>query len=254
MKIPLRLIVDIQQSTAWRTLTWAHHDANEKGFLELVFSVFVDWFNPHGRKLSGKKESIGCIILNSLNLPPTLHHKPGYSMLFSLIPGPNPPDTSEISNIISPLVDDLLELQEGFNVFTFNHPQGRKVYVQLLPTVSYLVAMHKSVGFGSHSAFQFCAWCKADLKDLQSMKIGTKRSAFEIHEAAHSWKMAPMVTLQEKNCKESGVRWSELNFLPYQLANMHVALGVMHNWLEGVLQEHFRYQWGFQMMYKKIKG
>ncbi|MBW0478864.1 hypothetical protein O181_018579 [Austropuccinia psidii MF-1] len=27
---------------------------------------------------------------------------------------------------------------------------------------------------------------------------------------------------------------------------MHIALGVMHNWLEGVLAEHFRHRWGFQ--------
>ncbi|MBW0499385.1 hypothetical protein O181_039100 [Austropuccinia psidii MF-1] len=27
---------------------------------------------------------------------------------------------------------------------------------------------------------------------------------------------------------------------------MHIALGMMHNWLEGVLSEHFRHRWGFQ--------
>ncbi|MBW0469065.1 hypothetical protein O181_008780 [Austropuccinia psidii MF-1] len=224
---------------------WKNHLSHQKNIIDIQ-QIFVDWFNPHGSKISGKQQSIGCIILSCLNLPPKLRNKPAYSMLYSLIPGPNSPDVVTISNVIRPLVDELLELKDGFNVVTTNYPQGRKVYVQLLPAVGDLVAMHKIVGFGSHSASQFCGWCKADLKDLQGLNIGPSKSAAEIREAAYSWKSAKTISLKEKICKVSGVRWSEFHRLPYRFANMHVALGVMHNCLEGVLQENFRYRLGFQ--------
>ncbi|MBW0482808.1 hypothetical protein O181_022523 [Austropuccinia psidii MF-1] len=44
----------------------------------------------------------------------------------------------------------------------------------------------------------------------------------------------------------TGVQWSELNRLPYCKPAMHTSLGIMHTWLEGVLQEHFCNWWGFQ--------
>ncbi|MBW0582545.1 hypothetical protein O181_122260 [Austropuccinia psidii MF-1] len=42
----------------------------------------------------------------------------------------------------------------------------------------------------------------------------------------------------------TGIRWSELNRLPYWDPVVNVTLGVMHNWFEGVLQHHFISQWG----------
>lgn len=46
--------------------------------------------------------------------------------------------------------------------------------------------------------------------------------------------------------KQFRVRSSELNRLEYRDTVKHVVLGVMHNWLEGILQHHWRYQWGFK--------
>ncbi|PLW23895.1 hypothetical protein PCANC_18850 [Puccinia coronata f. sp. avenae] len=44
----------------------------------------------------------------------------------------------------------------------------------------------------------------------------------------------------------NGTRWSELNRLPYWDPVRNVALGVMHNWYEGVLQHHWRVRWAFE--------
>jgi hypothetical protein len=40
------------------------------------------------------------------------------------------------------------------------------------------------------------------------------------------------------------VRWSSLHRLVYRDPVPHTMLGVMQNWLEGVLQYHVRWRWG----------
>ncbi|MBW0551055.1 hypothetical protein O181_090770 [Austropuccinia psidii MF-1] len=191
-------VIDIQQSLAWRSFTWSNPKENDIDPLQLAFLLFVDWFNPCGSKLSGKQQSMGCIVLSCLNLPPDLRNKPGYSLLYIIIPGPNAPNTTTISIVLRPLVDELLILKDGVKICTSDYPKGCEIYVQLLSSVGDLVAMHKIVGFGSHSASQFCAWCTAELKDLQAMSIGTHRGAHEVREAANTWKSATSISLQEK--------------------------------------------------------
>lgn len=53
------------------------------------------------------------------------------------------------------------------------------------------------------------------------------------------------ISKQDNHLRNTGVRWSELNQLPYHNIVEHIPLGMMHNWLEGVLQHHFRVRWGF---------
>ncbi|KAH9469452.1 hypothetical protein MJO29_003640 [Puccinia striiformis f. sp. tritici] len=58
---------------------------------------------------------------------------------------------------------------------------------------------------------------------------------------------------QEKFLKESGVRGSALNRLSYWDPTRNAVLGMMHNWLEGILQTHFQYRWGFQLSSSNLK-
>ncbi|MBW0533613.1 hypothetical protein O181_073328 [Austropuccinia psidii MF-1] len=161
--------------------------------------------------MSGKQESMGCVMLTCLNLPPTLQNKPAFSLLYSIIPGPNSPDVVTISNALKPLVDELLVLKDGFNSNTYQHPKGRTVFVQLLPICGYLVAAHKVIGFGSHSAKQFCGWCNSNLSELNLLQLGSSKPAWGILQAAQSWKEAKTTSAQELIRRETGVRWSEFN-------------------------------------------
>ncbi|MBW0487646.1 hypothetical protein O181_027361, partial [Austropuccinia psidii MF-1] len=237
---------DIQQAQAWKNLQWADCQEGNENCLCLTFSLFIDCFNPRGNKQAGKQESMGLLLLTCLNLPPKLRHKPAYSFVFGVIPGPNSPNTITISNILKPLVDQLLVLKDGVKIPTFLQPQGINIYVQLLPLIGDLVAIHKTSGVASHSGTHFCPWCDSQLPNLQLMKLGTTRNGLTILKAAQDWKDARTLTEQDDLRKKNGVQWSQLDRLPYRNPNMHLALGILHNWLEGVLAEHFRFRWGFQ--------
>ncbi|MBW0473782.1 hypothetical protein O181_013497 [Austropuccinia psidii MF-1] len=231
---------DVQQEQAWKKLQWTKHNGNESSRICLTFSLFIDWFNPRGNKQAGKQESMGLILLTCLNLPPKLRHKPAYSLVFGIIPGPNSPNTVTISNILKHLVAQLLELKDGVHIPTFLYPDGKYIYLQLLPLIGDLVAVHKASGVASHSANHFCPWCTAQLPDLQLMRQGEMRNGLDILKAAKDWKYLKTLSEQNEFRKKTGVRWSELNNLPYWNPNMHLALGILHNWLEGVLAEHLR--------------
>ncbi|KAI7950888.1 hypothetical protein MJO29_009562 [Puccinia striiformis f. sp. tritici] len=107
-------------------------------------------------------------------------------------------------------------------------------------------ANHKVAGFTSHAGTKFCTWCDVTLDSLSKLKLSTPRTKESHLEQAKNWKEADTLGIKNTLRKKSGVRWSELNLLPYRDPVNHVALGVMHNWIEGVLQHHWRIQWGFE--------
>ncbi|KNZ49986.1 hypothetical protein VP01_4659g1, partial [Puccinia sorghi] len=130
--------------------------------LQLAFTLFVDWYNPLGNKLSGKQRSMGVLALTCLNLPPS-------------------PDMVTISNILRPLVENLLELNNGIRIRTHQFPKGQKVSVRLAVLIGDVVATRKIGGFSLHSGKYFFSWLS--------------------------------LTTQDKI--DNGVQWSEFNCLPY---------------------------------------
>ncbi|MBW0483323.1 hypothetical protein O181_023038 [Austropuccinia psidii MF-1] len=221
-------INDIQHSQAWKKLHWSTPLNNDDNPLCLVFSLFINWFNPRGNKQAGKQWSMGVISLTCLNLPPSLRNNPVYSLVFCIIPGPDSPNTTIISHILKPFVDELLDLQHGIMIPPFQKEEGRLIFVQILPLVGDVVAVHKTAGFVSHSVKQFCPWCNSKLQNLHNLQIGSARSGIKILESPKKWKNAKTMTQQEEIHRTT-------------------------EWLEGVSAEHFQNWWGFQDERKERK-
>lgn len=255
--IPEGQVTDYLQSPAYARLYPRTSTVNSKSKtpppLNLAFSLFVDWYNPLGNKIAGKQLSIGVLALNCLNLPPHLRNLVQHTFLSGVVPAPDQPDMVTIGHILRPLVDELLQLNNGFVTKTCHYPKGRRVFVRLAFLRGDIVATHKVAGFTSHSGRKFCTWCEITKDAISSMTIGNLRTRQNVLHALESWKESRTLTARESLRKKTGIRWSELNRLPYWDPVMSVGLGVMHNWLEGVLQHHFRYRWVY-LVEKESKG
>ncbi|KAG0148229.1 hypothetical protein CROQUDRAFT_90560 [Cronartium quercuum f. sp. fusiforme G11] len=114
-------VSDYNQSLAWKTLYASIHTPSSswKNPLHLAFSLFVDWFNPLGNKLSGRQVSISVLALHCVNLPPSKRHLIKNTYLAGIVPAPNQPDMVTISNLLQPIVDELIELNQGIQIPTY---------------------------------------------------------------------------------------------------------------------------------------
>ncbi|MBW0492141.1 hypothetical protein O181_031856 [Austropuccinia psidii MF-1] len=230
---------DIQHGENFKKIEWK----DKPDSLKLALSLFVDWFNPRGNKLSGKAETTGIFALSCLNLPPTLRNKLSHICIFGIAPGPYSPSPQTVNHLLKPIVDELIKLDSDLFIPTYQHPAGRWIQVKLLSVYGDIIATKKVVGFASHSATKFCSFCHAKTSELSLLQLSAKREKNETLAAAKASKAAISKNAQGKLLKSTGVRWSELNRLAYWDPSQHVVLGMMHNWLEGVLQCHFRYRW-----------
>ncbi|MBW0540831.1 hypothetical protein O181_080546 [Austropuccinia psidii MF-1] len=150
-----KFISDIWHSKIWHTFNSSpcSKQAFTNGTGNLIFSLYVDWFNPFSNKGAAKYISIGSIVLICLNRPQSERHKEENMCLYAIIPGPKDPSLDQMNLIVEPLV---IELQMLLHVIWFSHthnlPQVRLIRVALLPLIEDLPALHKVAGFASHLA------------------------------------------------------------------------------------------------------
>ncbi|MBW0564724.1 hypothetical protein O181_104439 [Austropuccinia psidii MF-1] len=135
----------------------------------LAFSVYVDWFNAHGR--SSYLASIGPIMLICLNLLPSERLKPENFYVAGLIPGQKGPAPLQLNYLLTPLIKELKELWQGYHFSpTSTEPSESFICVAILTEITDVVAMHKLTGFISHSGSHFCNFCP--IRNAQIEEIG----------------------------------------------------------------------------------
>ncbi|MBW0484025.1 hypothetical protein O181_023740 [Austropuccinia psidii MF-1] len=134
----------------------------------LAFSIYVDWFNAHGK--STRMASIGPIMLICLDLPPSKRLRPENVYVVGIIPGPKDPTALQLNYLLMPLIKELKELWQGYHFSpTSTGPSGSFIRVAILTAIVDVVSMRKLTGFISHSGNHFCNFCtlhKAQIDEI----------------------------------------------------------------------------------------
>lgn len=245
---------DIMDAPAVRTFVGpdgALFSTPPSGHVHLVFSLFVDWFNPNGNKQAGRHHSVGAIYLALLNLPIHLRYRPENIYLAGIIPGPTEPSLHQLNYLLRPLIDELLDLwSRGICIEkTFLNSTGCYVRAAVIPLVCDLPASRKTAGFASHSATHFCSFCLLPKRDICNVDRATwpgSRTRNEHLERAREWRDALTNDARDTHFAAHGLRWSELLRLPYWDPTRFTLLDTMHNLFLGELHHHCITLWGMK--------
>ncbi|QRV72064.1 Transposase family Tnp2 protein [Ceratobasidium sp. AG-Ba] len=186
----------------------------------LSLSLNTDWFQA----TKEGNYSVGACYLALNNLPRHMRFLRENIALCVVMPGPSEPNSYALDQILTPLVDELLELKQGIlmTVRRGDPPVYREelVHGDLTQHIADLIARIKmGGGAGVKSESNFCLYCHSRLSSL-SVPTGFVRQDFSFRDPqqernnVYHWKSLP--TLEERNefFSATGNRFTALHRIP----------------------------------------
>jgi len=185
----------------------------------LTLALFVDWFQPHSGK-HHEQTTVGAIYLICLDLPPHLRYQTEYIFMLANIPGPKEPVKEQLSHLLDPIVDQLLELYvKGIWLTkTCEYPNGRHCYALLLFLITDRLGAQKVSGLAAHNSKWFCYCCQLPRKEIHNINHETWPPPFtpqEHREKVQIWLEAQTLGERRSHFDQYGFRFSALSRLPY---------------------------------------
>ena len=202
-----------------------------------AFILNIDWYQPYRHT----QYSLGAIYLAILNLPRDIRYRRENILLVGIIPGPNEPK-KHVNSFTRPLT---MELQRLWHGVMMQNCDNTSIIVRaaLLCVSCDIPAGRKLSGFVGPSALQGCSRC---LLKFPTEQFGEKPDYSNFERAQwpprllnlHRQMVAKYLACttssdRNKHERETGVRYSVLNDLPYFDAPRMTVIDPMHNLLLG---------------------
>lgn len=181
----------------------------------LGIMINPDWFQP----FDSTTYSCGVMYGVICNLPRDIRFKKENMLTLGLLPGPNEVKLHHINHYLSPIVDVLLELWNGFDL-----PTGKKIRLAVICCSNDIPAARKLCGHISALAGCHRCYKRASSDDGQRANFGgfddiddwlRERDPEEHRRNAEGWlRCSKSRDERKQHVSDTLVRWSEMLRLP----------------------------------------
>jgi hypothetical protein len=235
---------DIYDGKVWKTFPFDGNPffTTETAITHLGLLINLDWFQP----FTYTQHSTGAIYASICNLPRSERNKPENIIYLGFLPGPKEVGLECINHYLAPIVDELLELWNGWKIpKTYECPDGLHIKVALIIGSSDTPATRKLFGHGG--AAMKCYRCdkrstysheyrKTHYGGMGDYDEWVTRPANVLSHRKHAkeWMECATKNIRDDHFKEHGVRWTELLRLPYMDPIRFAVVDPMHCLFLGV--------------------
>ena len=233
------LYSDIYDGEVWKTFPSSLDDPDSQFFTtetadsHLGLMINLDWFQP----FESSAYSSGAIYGVICNLPREVRFKRENMLYLGLLPGPTEVKLHKINHYLSPIVDELLEFWDGFNLPSSNkHPNGKRIRLAIICCSNDIPAARKLCGH--ISALIGCHRCykrantggeKPNFGGFENMDDWFQERDLEEHrQNAEGWRQCKSNNERKQHVSDTHVRWSEMLRLPYFSPIWHLVIDPMH--------------------------
>ena len=240
------VITDIYDGEIWKNFPSNLDNPTSRFFTDrtadsnLGLMINLDWFQPFEFSVY----SCGAIYGVICNLPRDIRFKKENMLTLGLLPGPNEVKLDRINHYLSPIIDELLELWNGFDLpISDKYPTGKKIRLamiccsndipaarKLCGHISALVACHRCYKIASGTEGQRANFGGfEDINDWFKMKDPVEHRLNAI-----IWKKQLTKDDRKRHVSRTLVRWSEMLRLPYFDPIRFLVVDPMHNLFLGI--------------------
>ena len=236
------IMSDIYDGEIWKTFPSSLNTPNAARFFEpetadrhLGIMINLDWFQPFKSTVYSRGAIYGIIC----NLPRDISFKRENMLTLALLPGPNEVKLDKINHYLAPIVDELLELWNGFNLPT----AGKNVRLAVICCSNDIPAARKLCGHAS--ALAGCHRCykranreegrKSNFSGFEDMNDWfIMKDPVEHRRNAMIWKHQLTKEDRNQHIKRTLVRWSKMLRLPYLDPIRFLVVNPIHNLFLGI--------------------
>src|SRR5918995_4749439 len=234
------LITDIYDGEIWKTFPSRLDTPDSSRFFtsesagsHLGIMINLDWF----QLFESSAYSSGVIYGVICNLPREVRFKKENILILGLLPGPKEVKLHRINHYLSPIVDELLELWNGYVMpISTKFPNGKRIRLAVICCSNDIPAARKLCGH--ISALTGCHRCykrantggrKPNFGGFEDMADWFQERDLEEHRRnAEGWRLCKTNDERKQHVSDTHVRWSEMLRMPYFNPIRYLVIDPMH--------------------------